>query len=262
MSDQSRRVVGAGLGLALGLLYGLVAGTMDSFMLPGVPLRVDTAEVIVNTLLAGLGAAAAGYVTAWSPSSLKGILGGAGAIALFNAARSFVVQAGAAQDLLLAFLSLLPFLLPSAAFALPITASLRLGVNWYGDALSHSGRPRLFRLGRLALGVIALGVFAGSLSQMSSDEQQALRQVNTMIQKGLTARSEADVPGPLRAVADFRARAGERYTLDWRVDLSADFTIAGSAAVQTIEVDVRFDTGLHFTCLIGETLAQPLCSEG
>ncbi|OGO50477.1 MAG: hypothetical protein A2W37_11615 [Chloroflexi bacterium RBG_16_63_12] len=84
---------------------------------------------------------AAGYITAWPQSSLKGILGGAGAIALFGVVRSLINQAGEAESFFRTVLVLIPSFLPSAAFSLPITALLRLGVNWYGDAMSYTGRP-------------------------------------------------------------------------------------------------------------------------
>ncbi len=156
-------------------------------------------------------------------------------------------------------LVLIPALLPSAAFSLPITALLRLGVNWYGDAMSYAGRPRLLRLGRLGLGV--LGVLAGSLAQMSPDEQAAVRQVNTMLKNGLAAASDADLPPPLRAIEDFRARASRHYTLAGYSQTDVDFSIAGSAAVQMIAVDVLFDNGFHFTCRVGQSLTRPFCTE-
>lgn len=254
-------MAGAGLGLALGLLYGLFSGYINSIVMSGIPLRVDTPTVLANTIFAGLGALAAGYITAWPESSLKGILGGAGAIALFGVVRSLVNQAGEAQDFARALLVLIPSFLPSAALSLPITGLMRLGVNWYGDAMSYTGRPRLLRLGRLGLGVLALGIFAGSLALMSPDEQAAVRQVNTMLKNGLAATSEAGVPSPLRSIANFRARAAEHYTLAGRAQSDVDFTIAGSAAVQMIAVDVLFDNGFHFTCRVGPSLAQPFCAE-
>lgn len=261
MPDRSRRIAGAGLGLALGLLYGLVSGYVNSMVMAGVPLRVDTPAILADAIFAGLGALAAGYITAWPQSSLKGVLGGAGAIAIFGVVRSLINQAGEAEDFFRAVLVLIPSFLPSAAFSLPITALLRLGVNWYGDAISHAGRPRLLRLGRLGLGVLVLGVLAGSLAQMSPDEQAAVRQVNTMLKNGLAASSDAALPPPLKAIEDFRARAGRHYTLAGHSQTDVDFTIAGSSAVQMIAVDVLFDNGFHFTCRVGQSLARPFCTE-
>src|SRR5574341_2035568 len=98
MTDRTRRMSGAVLGLALGLLYGLVSGYVNSIVMAGVPLRVDTPAILANAIFTGLGALAAGYITAWPQSSLKGILGGAGAIARFGVIRALINQAGEAQD--------------------------------------------------------------------------------------------------------------------------------------------------------------------
>lgn len=259
--DRSRRIVGAGLGLVLGLLYGLVSGYVNSIVMAGVPLRVDTPAILANAIFTGLGALAAGYITAWPQSSLKGILGGAGAIALFGVIRALFAQASEAENFFRTVLVLIPAFLPSAAFSLPITALLRLGVNWYGDAMDHAGRPRLLRLGRIGLGVLVLGVFAGSLAQMSADEQAAVRQVNTVLKNGLAASPDATLPAPLQAIDNFRARASQHYTLTGQAQTDVDFTIAGSAPVQMIAVDVLFDNGLRFTCRVGRSLAQPFCKE-
>ncbi len=261
MTDRSRRISGAVLGLALGLLYGFVSGYVNPIVMRGVPLRVDTPAILADAIFTGLGALAAGYITAWPQSSLKGILGGAGAIALFGAVRALFTQVAEAENFFRTVLVLIPAFLPSAAFSLPITALLRLGVNWYGDAMSHAGRPRLLRLGRLGLGVLVLGVFAGSLAQMPPDEQAAVRQVNTMLNNGLAASSDAALPPPLRAIDNFHTRAGQRYTLTGHAQTDVDFTIAGSAPVQMVAVDVLFDNGLHFTCRVGKSLAQPFCKE-
>lgn len=261
MTDRSRRIGGAVLGLALGLLYGLVSGYVNPIAMRGVPLRVDTPAILADAIFTGLGALAAGYITAWPQSSLKGILGGAAAIALFGAVRALFTQAGEAENFFRTVLVLIPAFLPSAAFSLPITALLRLGVNWYGDAMSYAGRPRLLRLGRLGLGVLVLGVLAGSLAQMSPDEQAAVRQVNTMLKNGLAASADAALPPPLQAIEDFRARASRHYTLAGHSETDVDLTIAGSSAVQMIAVDVLFDNGFHFTCRVGQSLARPFCTE-
>ena len=119
----------------------------------------------------------------------------------------------------------------------------------------------MLRLGRLGLGVLVLGVFAGSFAQMTPDEQAAVRQVNAMLKNGLAASSDAALPSPLQAIGNFRARASQHYTLAGHSQTDVDFTIAGSAAVQMIAVDVLFDDGFHFTCRVGHTLAQPFCRE-
>ncbi len=96
---------------------------------------------------------------------------------------------------------------------------------------------------------------------MSPNERVAVRQVNAVIRAGLAAHTEAEVLVSLKSVDSFPARAGRRYTLTQSADISRDTSIAGSTSVETIEVEVVFDTGLRLRCLAGASLAQPLCSE-
>jgi hypothetical protein len=261
MSDKTRRNVGAGLGLLIGLIYGAAGGLINAWVLPGIPLRVELGRVLADTIFVGVGALAAGYVTAWSRSTFTGILIGAAAIAGFLTLRAIFAQANGLERFFRIIIILIPVFLPSLALSLPITGLLRWGVHLYDDALSYSGRPRLFRLGRLSVGVLGLGLMAGSLSLMPADQQAALKQVNTLIKNGLAAGSDAEVPHPLQHITAFRDRATGPYTLDRRIDVSRDITFADATAIQTIQVDVLFENGLHFECLIGQSLAEPLCTE-
>jgi hypothetical protein len=259
--DRNRRFVGGVIGLVLGLVYGLIDGAINTIVLWGIPLRVNPTSIVFGALLAGLGALVAGFITAWPRSSVKGILIGGVAIALFGVIRALVSQPGGALEYLGVGVILVSLFLPAVALALPITGLMRLAVNWYEDAVGYTGRARTVRLARVWAGLVVLGLAAGSFSQMSPDEQAALRQVNDAIRAGLAARSAAEVPAALKSIRDFPARAGERYVLSQQVDTSRDLSIAGSAAVTTVTVDVQFDNGLRLECLAGPTLSQPLCAE-
>jgi hypothetical protein len=261
MTDRARRVIGAAMGLVVGLVYGLTSGFINSVTLWGIPLRVDAGAILAETVFAALGAMVIGYITAWPQSSFKGILGGAVSIALFQAIRAFVNQRGGSLEFFGALIVLVATFLPAVALALPIAAVLRLGVNWVEEAQTHSGRPRLWRLARAWAIVILISLIAGTFSQMSSEEQTAMRRVNTLIRNGMTAQSEAEVPQALRTINNFQARAVGGYTLAREVDVSRDTSFADSVSFTTIIVDVRFDNGLHFRCLVGQALTQPLCSE-
>jgi hypothetical protein len=253
--DRSRQLVGAVVGLALGLLYSAVSGWINSILLWGVPLRLDVFGIILNTLSTGVGGAAAGYITAWPQSSFKGVLAGAGAIALFGVVKAFVVQSSIGTFGLT--LILVTIFLPSVALSLPITVVLRFAVNKYQEALGYSGSARAARLTRLFGGVIILGILVGTFSQMTPTELKALREVNALVQAGL----QGDLPASLQTIDHFAQRATGRYTLARSIDVSTDRSIAGSLAVETIKVLVQFESGLRFQCLVGSTLARPLCSE-
>lgn len=261
MSDKTRRLVGAILGALIGFIYGLSAGLVNSWAMPGVPLRVEAGQVLASAILVGVGALAAGYITAWSRSAFKGVIIGAGTITGFYTLRAIVAQAASLENFIRIVVVLITVFLPALVLALPITGLLRWGVHLYDDAVSYTGRPRWFRVGRLGAGALALGLLAGSFSQMTTAEQAAIKQVNVMVQNGQQAESDNEVPRPLQRIPDFRARALGPYTLDRSLDLSRDSSFADSTATQTIKVDVLFESGLHFECLLGQTLAEPLCTE-
>ena len=255
-ADRSRQMAGAVIGLALGLLYGAVSGWINSILLWGVPLQLNVFGIILNTLSAGVGGAAAGYITAWPQSSFKGVLAGAGAIALFGVVKAFIIQNGV--NALGLTLILITIFLPTVALSLPITVVLRFAVNKYQEALGYVGRARATRLTKLFGGVIILGLLVGTFSQMTPTELKAMREVNTLVQAGL----KGETPASLKTIDHFSQRATGRYTLARSVDMSVDRSIAGSLAVETIKVLVQFESGLRFQCLVGSTLARPLCSEG
>lgn len=255
VADRSRQVAGATIGLALGLLYGLVSGWINSILLLGVPLQVDVAQIALNALAAGVGGALAGYITAWSPSSFKGVLAGATAIAVFGVIKAFFVRSG--TDAFGLSLILITIFLPSVVLSVPITLVLRYAVNKYQEALAYASSARQTRLAKLFGGVIALGIIVGTFSQMTPVEFKALRDVNAIVQAGRAGQT----PASLKTIENFTARATGPYTLSPSVDVSADRSIAGSAAVETVKVLVRFENGLRVECLAGKTLAYPLCAE-
>jgi hypothetical protein len=149
MSDRERGMIGAWLGLCIGAVYGLISTTINAIVLWGVPVRLDFGAVVWSVIFSGIGLAVAGYITGYSHSSVKGVVLGALAIAVFQVLLSFFNQSGGAVERFGVSIVLLVFLLPLAALLLMITVVLRIGVNWHEEAISHTGRPRLIRLARV-----------------------------------------------------------------------------------------------------------------
>jgi hypothetical protein len=259
-SDHERGLLGARLGLGLGAAYGLVAGSVNAVVLWGVPIRVEPGDVAMNMITSGLSSMLAGYITARPHSSLRGVISGALAAALFQTGLAFFNLGGDALQRVGVSFILVTLFLPLAALFLVITSLLRLGSNWYEEALSYTGRPRLRRMARLWLGVAVLAAIAGSTAQLGEDEQAALRQIHAMLQQALTADDQA-LPDPLRSIDEFRDRASQAYLLSASTDFSADASITGSTSERYVNVEVAFESGLTIHCTVGQTLGQPVCSE-
>ncbi len=255
---QTRLRLGLWLGLVAGVVYGALSVSINQLLLWGVPLRGGVGAMLVSALLSGAGLAAVGYFTAWAESSFKGLLAGAVFIVAYGVVNAYVHQPGGSGALVGTTIVLLVTSLPSVVFSFLITAPLRLAINSYREALQHSGRPRVFRVGRVWLAVLALALLVGNASQWPADARRAVRTVHGLIQTALTTGA---APPALRTIPDFMGRASAHYTLDQHSDVSADTSIAGSVAQETIIVDVLFDTGLRIECLMNKNSTQPFCSE-
>ncbi len=256
---QKRRRIGAWVGLLVGLVYSLVAALVNPIALWGVPLRLDPVGVVVGVLLTAVGGLIAGMLTAWPESSFKGIVAGALAVVGYQAATGLLSQTGGAGGIFLGLIVIMTIFLPALVLAVPAVALLRWAVDRHGDAMAGPAPRRRLRLAQMWAVVLIVAALIGSFNRMTSEEEAALRQVHSIVQIGLSA--DAPVPPSLKDVRNFRTRAGGPYSLDRFTDVSADFSIAGSIATETIIVDVLFENGLHFDCQVGSSLARPLCSE-
>jgi hypothetical protein len=243
----------------MGAVYGLVSTTINAIILPGLPIRVDSGDVILHMLVGAIGMALAGFVTAYPHSSLRGVILGALATALVIVVEAFLGQQGGFYERFGMSYVLVLFFLPLAAMLLVITIVLRVGVNWLENALRERGRDRLLGLARVWGGAVLLAVIVGSFAQMTATEQEAVRRVHVMLQQGL-ARAEP-LPESLESIDEFRSRAVPEYTLDALTTSSADASIPGSTAEEFIVVNARFSNGLMVQCIAGQSLGQFLCSE-
>lgn len=259
MSDRERGMLGAWLGLVMGAIYGVVATCINAVILWGLPMRLDAGDIFVNVAVSGLGMAAAGFVTAWPYSSLRGVLLGALAAAAVLTFQGFLNQDGGIVQRIGTSYVLFVFFLPLAALLLSITAVLRVGVNWLEQANHQTGRPRLLQMARTWGAAVLVAAVVGSFAQLTQDEQAAVRKVHAILQQGLSASEK--LPPSLAGIDEFRQRAVPTYTLEAGTSSSTDTSIAGSTAEQYVQVTARFTNGLVVQCITGSTLGQVLCSE-
>jgi hypothetical protein len=105
----------------------------------------------------------------------------------------------------------------------------------------------------LPLAAVGLGLFFGSLSQMSPEAKDAVRQTHRIMQNALSAQTAGEMPPALRRVPDFKARAGTRYVLDQRLE---EFSFN-----RLTTVSVYFDNGYVVSCLFPPQ-GSPACEEG
>ena len=51
LSDRQRAILGAWLGAVMGAVYGLVSTTINALILPGLPVRVEAGDVVLQVLV-------------------------------------------------------------------------------------------------------------------------------------------------------------------------------------------------------------------
>jgi hypothetical protein len=142
--------------------------------------------------------------------------------------------------------------LPVVLISAPIALLVRAAARWHAQAAGLSGLDRLRSWAWLLALMAAIGLFAGSWSQMPPDAQAAVRQVNRQLQFMLDhpdqplAASFKDIPG-------LRARATRSYTLSER---------PASTSPTAVEVAVQFSSGYAVTCLVDHRGSVPLCFAG
>ncbi|MBI3241274.1 MAG: hypothetical protein HYZ49_03165 [Chloroflexi bacterium] len=250
ISPLERRIVGAICGALLGVLYALVAGTIDFTLFRDLPLRLEWPRILISALTTGAAGLAVGAVVAWPGETLKGIIAGALVIAGSGAVKSLLTPAA---DTTVMVIVLVYTFLPFVALSLPIAIAIRLIVNRYEDNLQKQGQSRLVAQGILLAGAIALAAFAGSWSQMPPSSVEAVRKIDRMIQTTLASPADKALPIALRSLSDFRARAGTTYLVDQRKSVSV---------TDGVDVQVNFDNGYVISCLVDNQTLAVSCVEG
>jgi hypothetical protein len=247
-SPRARAVPGAIYGLVLGVVYALLAGTIDAVVMRDVPIRIDWIGVWVSVISTGVGLAALGAITGWPADKWRGVVVGAVAFVGWFMLQSFLKLQGAATVFLV-------FFLPLAVLSLPIAAILRWAIQRHLHNLEQAtaGPKRLRAQVVLLLTLLGVGAFAGSWSQMPPAAQEAVRTVHRLMQRTLSEPATATLPRAFDAVPNIREHAGVGYGLNQRASVSSP---------TGVDVIVTFDDGYALTCLVEAATSLTQCVEG
>lgn len=255
------RLSGLALGALAGLAYGLLSQTINEMLLPGIPLAHYPFGALGNCALAAVIGALVGVVCAWPAGSINGALAGALTMTVALEARGVIINnLGIAQ---IARLDFAAVTLAGAAVLLFFTIPVALLLRWAIDSQFESRRPALSwpRLrGPLALAALACG--AGALAYYPADTRLALRDMNTLIQRGLKAATVSALPEPLRnenKVIDFMLSASPRYTLEESEDPVLRRGLGWLSRANSVIVVARFEGGWTLVCLHERSGAAPEC---
>lgn len=256
-----RRLNGCIVGGLIGLILTLTSMLVRVIPLSNLPLYLPPLGLVVNSLLGMAAGMLLGLVSAWTDSSEPGpiIAAGVGAIAFLLIAfisgqtPLFMVPATLVTTIFL--------MLPFGAMLLPLTALIRVAVNRWADYRRNSiFQPRRWVWTFLLL---AAAFGAGNLFRLSPEAQIMLRREQTLIQAGLQSSSADALPQSLRGpeMADFLGHASPNYELEWQNKNLSLYGIP-RPAMPEYEMGVviaHFDNGWVLVCLYPNTELDPRC---
>ena len=269
-SSTYRRLLGPGLGAALGLAFGLVSQYGNALLVPGIPLYQPPFGAAGNLLVCVAVGAVLGLVAAWPKHAIIGTIAGCAAGALL-AEIAIMLAERAALDASKATVTLFTFLPIAAIVALPVGI-----VRWVvskeevarreaalGDPLAQRRGISVWRIVRLLLLVLIAAAW-GALFIYPTRGRIVLPRMNTIVQAGLNAADRSALPAEFQAidVAGYPQQAKGGYTLDWQGDRLGRFAIPRPIEneEQQSAVIARFDNGWSFVCLFITADAEPRCA--
>jgi hypothetical protein len=260
MSEKSRRYLGAALGAGMGLVYALVAQSINPLLLPGISLFQSPpgrfATIVLTALMGGL----LGLVAAWPEDAIPGvILSAITGIALSSLYS--IYGPGEVNPLLPTLLVFVFTFLPRALLFVPLAVLVRwLLAKWDNELQSLDYSARNMLLG-LAAALVFAGL-AGLLSTYPQDGRKALHAMDVLIRVGLEAGATEKLPPALQAVEGFSQQAQGAYTLELSDNPEVLNVPAPASSYTDVQYAVlaRFEDGFRFGCVFYSSALQAVCS--
>ncbi len=262
MKDHARRNLGSGLGLVMGLAYGVVAQYINPVLLPKIPLYQPFPGRIAAIILSALCGVLVGRLAAWSPKANLSMMVSATAGALLSTLISLFIVAGGAHNQAGALRVIFLYFLPRGVVFFGVAWLIRWAMRiWEGELKTIN-----FSTTKMALPVLALLIVAltcGLLSIYSKNGRFALNKTRELVETGLLAGSYSQLPPVLLPVDGFLERAKGKYTMQLSDNPSAlpiQFPISAEGN-RGHAVLVRFENGFRFGCVYIASNPDPACGE-
>ena len=263
LKNAHRRWYGLGLGLAIGLAYGLFSQGINYLWMPGVSLYHALFGFWGNIALAALVGALLGLTTAWDSTSVWGVIWGS----LLGAALMIAISlpGGDQQAWGIRILMLALIFLPVAGACALILILFRNLVDRemyaWADTPFWSRRRALWPFAALAAAAII-----GSLAMYPALGRTVTVRMHALIQVGRAANRWEELPAPLQGkeVLGFMEQRQGAYRLAWESDPNNRFRIARPVTqpYHPSTVVAYFDSGWVLACVFPNAAAAPVCKSG
>jgi len=225
-----RAATGALYGFLGGTAFVIVAGFIDIWLHPDLPLSVNWSAFLLRWLLIGLGLTLVGAVTCWWHEGWQGLILGAVTASAFALIVSlFSSQVGAG----LKFVVLIFILMPVAAMTLPIAYLLRYLTERHARAL-RMNRGKL-RAALLLMLIVIIGAGLGYFMKAPGRRIEAARTVDNYLRDLSTEKN------PLTGVAGVPDRAALKYTM---------YSIDSTKSTEGYDVHIIYADGYKLQCLV------------
>lgn len=186
-----RAALGAFYGFLMGAAFVFIAGSIDLWLHPDLPLGFDWDLFWSRLPLIALGLTLVGAVTCWWNAAWSGLMGGsavASAFALIVALYSASEVETGMKVIVLVFI-----LVPIAAMTLPITWIIRWLAERHYRAMQTSWS--IVRVLGLVIVAIALGSAGGYFMKMPAREAVVIRHFNGVLQNSREVVAISDLDG-------------------------------------------------------------------
>lgn len=257
--DRTRRLIGLVLGASLGLVYFLVSQGINALFLSVIPLFQPPLGFWGNVALGTLWGGVLGLICAWPYSTAIGVV-----LASMASISVTIVRGLAGIDESLGRLVIIGVVLgvPTAFLMVPAMLALRWAINGLVDRRNQP-MPWGARLSG-PLKLLALVSVIAAFSLYNGKARTLLVRMNDMVQAGLAAANEAELPDGLQTLrsGNFLADASETYTLEWtETDLDRFIDLRPSSNYsEHSAVLVRFANGQSLVCLYPGAESRPNCA--
>ena len=255
MKTNQRRLVGLIAGLALGLTYSLIANLSNAIALPGIPFYYPwpgpALLIIGSTLVSGI----MGLITAWSDETFIGMLIAAAFGAAVSSFYSWRAEGTPPTFMVLVIITFIPRLFLYLPLGIAVQWILR---QWQRISLSGARDWGKVIVPAVCL-IIAFGGAAFSL--YAKEIRHALTTTNQLVQEGMAAASEDDLPEPLQNVWYYTAFAEGDYTLEVSLEpdrLPVQRPIAEYGKLVTLII-VRHENRFMYGCVYTPPRIMPVC---
>lgn len=260
MNNQSRRILGALFGAGIGLVYGLVAQSVNLIALPRLSIYQPPPGRLTSIAMVLILGSVLGFIAAWPEDAIPGILYSSLAGITIVSIYGLIADGGGSEAFIGGLLVFFLTFLPRAFLFLP----LAILVRWILSIWQNELQTVEFSVRKMALSLFLILLFAaggGLLSLYPRQAREALRTMDDLIQVGMQSASEASLPDSLRPVDGFYSSARGSYVLEVSDDPD-NFPIARlptSYNEVVYAVLARFENGYRFACVFIPDVPRPAC---